>query len=207
MARVDERQMNLARVYARAILAVAEERGEADALQAELSELGRLLDREPDFADFLASPLVDVEVRRAALERLFRGVVSDVLLDTLQVLNRKRRLGVLGALLYAYRAELRARRGLVDVEVRTAVPLSEGLRGRLAAALVHFTGGKRPDLQETVDPALLGGLVVQVEGQKLDGSLAARLRELGAALAQRATQEILRRRGAPLAGAAEGGAE
>jgi F-type H+-transporting ATPase subunit delta len=199
--------MNLARVYARALLAVAEERGEADALQAELSELGRLLEREPDFADFLASPLVDVEVRRAALERLFRGVASDVLLDTLQVLNRKRRLGVLPALLYAYRAELRARRGLVDVEVRTAVPLSERLRGRLAAALVHFTGGKQPDLQETVDPALLGGLVVQVEGQKLDGSLAARLRELGAALAERATQEILRRRGAPLAGAAEGGAE
>ncbi len=204
MARVDERQMGLARVYARAILALAEEKGESETLLDELAELARLVEREPAFAEFLVSPLVDVEARGATLERLFRGRASDLLVDTLQVLNRKRRLGLLPAIVHVYRNELRERQGLVDVKVRTAAPLPEPLRDRLRAALGRFTGGKRPELAEAVEPSLLGGIVVEVDGKKLDASLAARLRDLGAALAQRASQEILRRRAAPLAGAAEG---
>jgi F-type H+-transporting ATPase subunit delta len=207
MASIDQRLMGLARVYARAILALAVAQGEAEALLEELAALGRLVAREPAFADFLASPLVDVEDRRETLERVFRGRASDLLVDTLQVLNRKRRLGFLPAIAHVYRAELRQRQGLVDVKVRTAAPLPEPLRDRLRAALVRFTGGRRPELEETVDPALLGGIVVEVDGKKVDASLAARLRELGAALAQRASQEILRRHAAPLAGAAEGGVE
>lgn len=204
MARIDDRQTPLARIYARAVIGLAEASGQGEALFEELEEVVRLLERDPAFADFLASPLVDVEDRRASLERAFRSRSSDLLVDTLQVLNRKRRLGFLPAIVRAYRGELRALRGLVDVTVRTATPLTEPLRERLAAALVRVTGGKHPELSEAVDPKLLGGMIVEVEGKKLDASLAARLRELGAALAARASEEILRRRGAPLTAATGG---
>jgi ATP synthase F1 delta subunit len=189
-----DQQTTLARVYARSILAVAEERGEAEALLDELAAVARLAERDREFADFLMSPLVAVAGRRETLERLFRGQASDLLVDTLQVLNRKGRLALLPAIVRAYRGELRERQGVVDVAVRTAAPLPAPLRERLRAALVRFTGGKRPELHEAVDPGLLGGMVVEVDGSKVDASLAARLRELGAALAQRASQEILRRR-------------
>jgi F-type H+-transporting ATPase subunit delta len=201
----DERQATLARIYARAIFELAEEKGEGEALLEELAAVAQVASREPAFSDFLGSPLVDREDRRASLEEIFRGQASDLLVDTLQVLNRKGRLALLPGIVRAYRGELRERRGLVDVRVATAAPLPAPLRERLAAVLVRLTGGRRPEIEEKVEPALVGGMVVEVEGRKLDASLAKRLRELSAALAERATQEILRRRAAPLAGAAEGG--
>src|SRR5688572_16575 len=137
MASSDEQQRTLARIYARAIFDLAEDQGAGDALLEELAAVARLAERDPAFADFLGSPLVDRDDRRATLERIFRGTASDLLADTLQVLNRKGRLALLPAIGRAYRGELRERRGLVDVKVRTAAPLPPALRERLAAALVR----------------------------------------------------------------------
>jgi F-type H+-transporting ATPase subunit delta len=191
MAGVDDRTLALGRVYAVPMLDLAEKQGQADALFEELQELGRLLNGDPRIEEFLGSPLVDEEDRRQVLERLFRGRASDLLVNSLQVVNRHGRLGYLRAIAEAYRLEYRKRRHLVDARVRTAVPLSDALRGNLKAAIVRFTG-KQPALAETVDPSLLGGMVVEVEGKKIDGSVASRLRGLSAALERRASQEIHR---------------
>src|SRR5262249_18710496 len=116
---------------------------------------------------------------------VFRRRASDLLVDSLEVINRKGRLGLLPAIVAAYRGEYRELRGLVDARVTTAVPLTEEQRTELAAALGKLTG-KRPELIERVDPAILGGLVVEVAGEKIDSSLATRLRDVAEALAQRA---------------------
>ncbi len=193
MASVDDRDLAAGRLYGRAILHLAEEQGQSESLLEELAGLVAYLDGNPEFERFLASPLVDEEERGASLERIFRGHASDLLLDSLLVINRKGRLGLLQAIAEGYRLEYRELHGLVDVRVRTAVPLSEPLRARLREALTHFTG-KQPFLIERVDPALIAGLVVEVDGQKLDTSVASRLRDFGAALERRASQEIYRSR-------------
>lgn len=193
MANVDDRDLAAGRIYGSAMLDLAEERGEADALLDELAELAKLLDSQPQFEEFLGSPLVDEDERSAAIEKIFGGRSSDLLVDSLQVINRKGRLGLLRAIAEAYRLEYRDRRGLVDVRVRSAVPLTEPLRAQLTETLARFTG-KKPFLVERVDPAVLGGLVVEAGGQKIDTSVATRLRELSAALGRRASQEILRSR-------------
>jgi len=193
MANVDDRDLAAGRIYGAAMLDLAEERGEAEALLGELAELVKFLDGQPQFEEFLGSPLVDDEERAAALERILRGRSSDLLLDSLQVINRKGRLGLLRAIAEAYRLEYRDRRGLVDVRVRTAVPLSEPLRVQLTEAVARFTG-KTPFLIERVDPKILGGFVIEAAGKKVDTSVATRLRELSGALERRASQEILRSR-------------
>jgi F-type H+-transporting ATPase subunit delta len=193
MANVDDRNLAAGRIYGGAMLDLAEERGEADALLGELAELVKVLDGQPQLEELLGSPLVDEDERSAALEKIFRGRSSDLLVDSLQVINRKGRLSLLRAIAEAYRLEYRDRRGLMDIRVRTAVPLTEPLRAQLTEALARFTG-KQPSLVERVDPAVLGGLVIEAGGQKIDTSVATRLRELSAALGRRASQEILRSR-------------
>lgn len=191
MPNVDDTQLAVAGVYSRALLDLARERGEEDALLDELTQLADSLDRNPDFADFLASPLVDGKARRAALEKAFRGRASDLLVDGLQVLNRKERLGLLPAVAQAYRSQHRELKGIVDVHVRTAVPLSPALRQQLEEAARRFTG-RAPFLIEQVDPALLGGLVVQVGDRRVDTSIASRLHEIARRLDDRGSQEIQR---------------
>jgi F-type H+-transporting ATPase subunit delta len=189
MAKIDDRDLAVGRLYAEAMLALGEERGQSDALLEELQELVASLDQNPQLAHFLASPLVDEEGRTRVIEELFRGRASDLLVDSLQVINRKGRLGQIRAIAEAYRAAHRDLRGWVDAKVRTAVPLSAALRSRLADSIAAFSG-KKPSLIEKIDPSLIGGMVVEVAGKKIDASVASRLRDLSAALQARATREM-----------------
>lgn len=193
MANVSDRELALARVYSRSILELAEERGQAEAVLDELMELVKYLDRNPEFEQFLGSPLVEAEDRGRTVEKALRGRASDLLVDSLQVVNRKGRLGLLRAIAEGYRIEFRDLRGIADAHVRTAVPLSEAMRTRVRESVARFTG-KQPFLIEKVDPSLIGGIVIEVGGQKIDGSVSSRLRELGQSLERRASQEIVRSR-------------
>jgi len=189
MAKVDDRDLAVGRLYAEAMLDLAEERGLGDELLTELEDFVAFLGQNPKLEHFLASPLVDEEGRARVIEELFRGRASDLLVDSLQVINRKGRLGQIHAIAEAYRRAHRDLRGWVDAEVRTAVPLAEAQRTRLADSIAAFTG-KKPTLIEEVDPSLIGGMVVEVEGKKIDASLAFRLRSMSDALLGRAAREM-----------------
>lgn len=191
MANVDSNDLAVGRLYAEAILNVAEESGQGDALLEELDGLVAYLDSKPELEQFFSSPLVDEAARTRVLEEAFRGKASDLLADSLQVISRKGRLHALRAIAEAYRIAYRDRRGIMDVHVRSAVPLSEAQRARLTAALASSTQ-RTPALIEKVDPSLLGGMVIEIEGRKIDASVASRLHHLSEALLVRASREIHR---------------
>lgn len=186
-------ELAVARVYARAILDLAKQQGSEEATRDELAALAELAQENRDFARLLGDPLLGSAEASQALERLFRGQASDLVADALQVMRRKGRLGLLPAVAESYRREYQAMRGIVDVEVKSAVPLPEALRARLVAAIDRHTG-RQSHLIETVDPDILGGLVVRVADEKIDTSVARELSRLGSALAARASSEILSRK-------------
>ena len=188
---VDDRDLVLGRIYAQALLDLAEEQGKADELLDELTTLAGHLEAHPEIGELFGSPFVDAEERARAIEKGFRGRASDLLTNTLLVINRKGRLRFLRAIAKAYWLELRDRRGQVAVVVRTAVPLTGPLREGLSEAVAGFTG-LQPVLIEKVDPSVLGGMVVVVAGTKIDTSVASRLRDLGAAFERRSSEEIQR---------------
>lgn len=187
--RVDDRQLAVARVYAESLFGLAEERGQAESVLAELEGLAGLLEAEPDLGAFFASPLVDEAARRKVLDQSLGQRVSELVLSTLQVMNGKGRLGLLEALAVSYRLVLDERRGRVDVGVVTAVELSPELRAKLLATLERVTK-REVRLAETVDPETLGGMVISVGDRKIDYTLATDLRQLDDKLRDRATREI-----------------
>ncbi|MDH3402031.1 MAG: ATP synthase F1 subunit delta [Acidobacteriota bacterium] len=187
--KTDDRELALARVYAESLFALAEERGAADEVAGELTDLVAVMERDPDLGAFFASPLVDRAGRRKVLEASLRGAASDLVVDTLQVMNSKGRLAFVPALAAAYGDVLDERRGRVDVAVTTAVELSEPLWRRLRETLGRATK-REVRIVVTVDPGILGGVIVSVGDRKIDYSLAADLRRLDHQLRERATHEI-----------------
>jgi len=184
-----EQEIAVARVYAQAALSLAEAQGQSDDILEELESLSVQMDREAAFDDFLGSPLVNTEERRTTLDRIFRGRMNAILLDTLQVMNDKGRSGLVRALVEAYRQEYEELRGQVRVRVQTPIPLTEALREQLREAVSSYTG-KTAKLKESVEPSLIGGLVVHVADRKIDTSVAKEIRGLGQRLLERASQEI-----------------
>lgn len=188
-ATIDERQLDIARVYAEALLGLAESSGEVDEILEELLQLGSLLDAAPEFEEYLQSPLVKEESRREAIENLFRGRLSDLLVDTLQVMNNKGRLELSHALVEAYRQEYEVLKGQVDVRVTTAIPLGDGVRQRLRVTTSKLTG-KEAQLVEKVDSSILGGMILQIGDGKMDTSIARKIRKLADEMVERASREL-----------------
>lgn len=185
---INEKHIAVARVYSDALMELAEARDVVEPLEEELQELAAQVDRQPDLRAFLESPLVETDKRRDALERMFRGRLSDLLVDGLQVMNRKGRIGLVPALAHAYHETLNERLGRVEVRITTAVPLDEAQRRHIEAAVAAGLG-KKPLLQESVDPSLIGGIVFQIGDRKIDGSVASYLNTLSEALRTRASRE------------------
>lgn len=189
MARLDEHQLAVAGVYARALQVLASDRTEADQFETELAELAGLLAANPELESYLSSPLVDADGRAATLEKALRRRASELVVNTLQVMNGKGRLGLLPALAEAYRLENEYQRGEVDVEVTTAIELSDELRRRIAVSASRYAG-RTAHLIEKVDPELLGGLVLKIGDRKIDSSLARQIHDARESLAERASHEL-----------------
>lgn len=191
MAHAGHQASNVAQVYAQALLGLAEEAEAAESVLEELEGLRALLDRLPELVRLFASPLVEAEDKARMLEERLRGRAGDLVVDCLQVMNRKGRLGLVRELVTAYRGLYEDARGIVGVRVVTAVPLNDEQRREIAEVASRITG-KRARLDETVDPSLLGGLVLYADDRKLDASVRRRIEEVGDRLFARTVSEMHR---------------
>ncbi len=199
MPQVDDKQIGVARVYSRALLELAEREGVADRVLEELGELVKLGRSDPRFGNFFVSPLVDADDRKSTIEKLFRGRLHDLLVNALQVMNRKDRLAALGTMAEVYRLDHEELRGRVEVHVTTAVPLTDALRDQLRRKVGEVTG-KAADLVERVDNHMIGGVVVKIGDSKLDGTVRRQIDRLRESIHERARQELYKSRLAEAAG-------
>ena len=189
MSGVTTEQLALAKVYAEAMIQLAESKGEMDLLARELADFASRIEQSADLASFLTSPLTDREARETAVEKLFRGKYSDLFIDSLQVLNRKGRANLVPAVAEAYALAREERLGRIRIIVRSAAPLTDELRAGLRDVAARYTN-KEAELAEEIDESLIGGLVVQIGDEKFDGSVRTKLVRLGEALRERASREI-----------------
>lgn len=177
-SRAEDLVEGLRTVAREALLVSAERDGRLDAVEDELFRLGRIVGAEPDLERLLADPTADADGKQRVLDRL--------LSDRTEPTTRK-----LAAQLVAHPvgrgvaqglerlAELAAERRERSVAtVRSPIALSGEQQDRLAGALTRIY---RRDitLHLEVDPGIVGGLVIQVGDEVIDGSVVGRLDELG----------------------------
>jgi F-type H+-transporting ATPase subunit delta len=163
-----------AAVYAESLLQLANEAGKAEEIGQELRDLRQLWDDDPQFAAMMSSAAIDVDTRRGMIKKAFGGGrVSELVLNMLYVLNDKRRSMILRNVCDAYRRKLDKQLGREEVYVTSVVPLTDEQRERIRAGVKRLTGHDA-DMQERIDPGLLGGITVQVSDQILDMSGRAR---------------------------------
>jgi F-type H+-transporting ATPase subunit delta len=172
-----------ARRYARALLDVALEKEEAEALRAELEAMVAVIAAHPDLAALLANPVVSAERKKKLVSAVAsRAKASDLLTRLLTLMGERDRLDLLPMVAAAYAKLWNAHRGVVAAEAVSATALDEAQTRAVARALGAATG-REVDLRSRVDPRLLGGMLVKMEGRTYDGSVRARLLALRRTLA------------------------
>lgn len=171
------------RRYARALLDVALEKGEAEALRAELAAMVAVIAAHEDLSALLAHPAVSAERKRKLVSAVAgRARASALLTRLLTMMGERDRLDLLPMVEAAYAKLWNAHRGVVAAEAVSATPLDETQTRAVARALGVATG-REVDLSARVDPRLLGGMLVKMEGRTYDGSVRARLLALRRTLA------------------------
>ncbi|HOP77826.1 MAG: ATP synthase F1 subunit delta [Thermogutta sp.] len=184
----------IAAVYAEAFLNVTEKSGETESAIAELDAIvDEVLKPHPRFAEILGSNIISHEEKVGIIDRVFKGRVSQLVLNFLKVLSRRGRLDIFLPIVHAIHEEFDRRRGIVPVRVVTAAPLDEKLSEQLATRLRGLIQGE-PRVSYRVDPRVIGGIVIEIGDKVIDASVSAQLERLKKQIIDRSAHEIQSRR-------------
>ena len=179
----------IARVYATAIFELAWESQQTDTFRMELAELIRHLNSQAEFAVFLESPAISRDKKKQTLSRVFGDVFTELMINFLMVLADKDRLALLRPINQSYTDIEDAHAGRVKGHLRTAVPLSKNDEIRLTEQVGRALR-KTVSLQTSVDPSILGGLVLTIGDTLMDGSVRSSLQRFAQQLRQTAHERL-----------------
>ena len=168
--------------YAAALFELAREQNLVSAVEGDLDNLGQALLASEDFGALIRNPKVSREAAGSAMDAV-AGVLglSPLTKNFLGVLAGNRRLAALPEIVRAFAAIAAAERGEVTAEVTSAHALTDDQLAALAAKL-QAREGRTVKLKTSVDPDLLGGLVVRIGSTQIDSSIRTRLNSLAQAM-------------------------
>ena len=164
--------------YAGALFELARESNAVDSIELSLDKFMGVLHESGDLRRFVLSPMFTIAEQEQGLSAILKSIgITGLAHDFLLVLAKNRRLFAVENVIKAYKSLCAKERGQVEGEVISAVPLTEVQMQDLTDTLRQKLG-KTPKLTETVDPKLLGGLIVRVGSQMIDTSLRTKLKNL-----------------------------
>jgi F-type H+-transporting ATPase subunit delta len=194
-AQIDLTGQQVAAIYGKAFFGAATSAGLLDASIEEFDSLiADVLNANPPFEQLLANRMIGFEQKIEVLDRVLGPQASPVLLNFLKVLAENERLEYLRPILsevHRLDDEFKKR---VRVQVATATPLAEELKEGLERE-IRQRMDLEPELVETTDPGLIGGIVVQIGDTVFDGSIVTELQRMRTRLRARNIEEIETNRG------------
>ena len=167
--------------YASALFEIAKAEGNLDEVEDELFRFARDLESSDQLRGALTDDLIPVEKRQAIVEDLLGGKATSTTTQLVSMVVGAGRGRDLPAIIDKLVQRASNAKSLEVAEVRSAIPLTEDQRTRLAAALANATG-KQVNLKVVVDPSVLGGIVATVGDTVIDGTVRTTVDQLKARL-------------------------
>jgi F-type H+-transporting ATPase subunit delta len=172
-----------ARRYARALLDVALAQADPATVKADLDRLAGLVHDHLELRSFLDHPAVGPEKKKAVVRALRKDrELAPPVQRLVDLLIDRQRTDILAEVARAFTRAWNVHRGVVEAEALSATALDESERRALQSAVERATG-RMVELTADVDPSLVGGLLLRMEGRVYDGTVRARLAALRERLA------------------------
>jgi len=166
----------IAQVYARSLFAVAKEQKKIDEIREQLGQIADALAEDHNLQVFFFSPYFSTTEKQEGLGKAVEGA-DEVLVNFLDLLIENHRMPVLFRIRRAYEALWEDENQLLPVSVTSAVELDKKTVSQIGDKIAEQTG-RKVELSATVEPEILGGIIVRVGNQVLDASVRNRLEQL-----------------------------
>jgi F-type H+-transporting ATPase subunit delta len=164
------------RVYAQALLEAAQEKKRLDDVRKQFDEFAAALAGSDELRRFLQNPQVERLTKQAALDELLMGS-DELFLNFVRLLADKSRIAEVEQVHEEWTRLLARQERILELELQTAVELSDKEAAKVVGQ-IEKASGRKIVATRTVDPDLIGGLVVQAGSLRLDASVRGRLEQL-----------------------------
>jgi F-type H+-transporting ATPase subunit delta len=164
------------RMYARALYEAAKDKDKLDAVREELGDFVEAQRQVPELRELLRNPQLDQRLKASALEELLGGD-EELVRNFLLLLAEKNRAGEIDEIAREFDRLVAEAEGILDVELTTAVELSDE-ETREVITQIERASGRKVEATQRVDPGLIGGLDLQAGSLRLDASVRGRLDRL-----------------------------
>ena len=184
-----KRNRELAKKYAGALIAIATEANRLEEVETQLVAVRDAVRENRELSRFLYHPMLAREAKKEVVEKLFADTVDPLVVRFLAVVIDRGRIDLLEEIVDMYVLGSQAARNVQEAVVRTAIALTDEEERELIARLNEVTG-KSVYLTTTVDPSILGGMIVTIGDRMIDGSMTRQLQEMKATLLKQDANEL-----------------
>lgn len=169
---------HIAQHYAKALFEVAIEQNTQQAIQTDLEQLAAIAKDVPEWQVFMVTPAIAQDEKTQWLAAHIQGQVHASVYQLLLTMLENDRIESFPEVPAAFQKLLDAHHNVGKALVTTAVSMDADIAERLSAKLAERFGFQRVDVQNEVDPAIIGGMVVRLQDKILDGSFLGRLQAI-----------------------------
>ncbi|GAB4010456.1 ATP synthase F1 subunit delta [Spirosoma sp. KCTC 42546] len=164
--------------YAKSLLDLARENGLTETMYKDMLFFKNTVAQSRPLLLMLKNPIVRAEKKNAILKAVFATRVDPVTMSFFEIIAKKNREPIMDAIADEFINQYDRQKGVDRATVITTVPLTDALREKFKAMVMKTTGSKLVELEEKIDPRLIGGYVLRVGDQQVDGSIRSQLNDL-----------------------------
>lgn len=161
--------------YAKALFSLATEKKNTANIKADAIALQSLAKDNVEFKDIIKNPTISNTVMNDLVQKLFSGKVQPETLDFLRLLIKKGRIGQLASIFEAVVFFVNQSENLTQVKLTTATAISDNEKSQIAS---KFLGDRKCEIENVVNPEIVGGFVLEFDNKILDNSISTQLQTL-----------------------------
>ena len=170
-------QNEIAKKYSEALFSLAEEKDEFIKFKNDLNSIKEAFTEHKEFKNVLFHPRIKIEEKKRIFKRIFKEKISQEIYNFIQLLIDKRRIFYIKAIINQFNDLVNDRKKILEIEVVSAIELEENMKNRLKDKLEKGMNYEVV-LNNTVNPEILGGLVLKIGDKIIDGSIQYKLNTL-----------------------------
>ncbi len=174
----------VAKTYGEALFELAMEKNNPEEFLQEAQGILRVLDENPEFDKLMKHPKISKTEKEEVVETVFAQRVSREMTGFLKLIVNKERYGEVKNIIRYFAERLQEERGIGVAYVTTAVEMSAEQKEAVMNKLLATTSYKVMEMNYTVDPAIIGGMIIRIKDRVVDSSVRTKLEEMKKQLLQ-----------------------
>ena len=162
--------------YAKAILEIADSKGVASEVSADMTLIATTITGNSELTHFIQNPLIKTDIKKNAVLEVFASV-NPVTQSLFHLLLENKRFEILAAIAVEYNNLFDVMNGVEVAKVTTAFPMDEALKAKVLAKIATFSD-KKVTIENTIDASIIGGFILRIGDKQYNASVANRLHVL-----------------------------